>query len=1042
MASNHAIRSRTSGARDVEYEPDDGNLAASGGSMAACAWIKFRTGIDHKNVWWIQGDNLFYLNLQAYYHDGGWKGLQVYGPGTNVANWANGMTTLTDGAWHFIVAEADYSGGVGNGVIRLWVDGDVQAENTGLTWTAPTAFSSFVIGSNGASAFAEADIDEFCVFEGYSTEAERDALYNSGDGVKPITTDHLANGTLTFRAGFDENSATADTAGGTAAPSGGNPSFTNGFWFGDTTWDTTTLGPDELWHTTHGMRLYAPTIDAGNPNGYEDWSARLGAYAEDVAGAGAFRVTADANGDLEVWCNRFGITFPHQFHIRFQTNGLAADEYVDLLLTAPDSRGAGSLRRWDLRVYSDKIRGLNDYDVAVDTEEWVELAVSAWIESTVSYTVGVHAVVNGRDEVRCNGSLADATGDLYSPALRFAGAGLTGTPYVEVASLAIHSQMPPVTKQTTSDTFPDEGHLLATSNASRQALDLTSDNPWTDKGSVWAAAGGTWSDGGLWFTASILDTVNDRLQIWCGGKHNAWSPWESGQYAYNIGYGSLQLAAWPAISIADGVGAVQGALVYRENTPYLYPHIPGVIDDHDGRRMLTATRYYLPDSAITPGQCMGETVVGELTADETFVISNDGLAVLKPRLAPSYGDVQINSGAIAYNPDASPAWRYTLYGQAYGEPPWGVAGADALLRGMFVAHGETLETLTMWPSNAALLPVWGPIEGVCPALRSGDDMAAVGMSSGGSRWIYVFRGRSPLMFHPAERVTSWKAGEDVQSIELVEDYARGIWHLLYSDQANQAIHYAYMRIDGFDWIGIDAGQTAGNVTTVDVARPALGWTELRVNVDSDGAGEKLEVAVLDTGTGLAKTGFAQTDCDDVKVNLTDQEVTWDGEDLSSLSDATLRFVFYFERSAPGNPTPRLYSYRLAAWPVVATTAQAIQGPRVYVRFAAAGPTGAQVLTEPETIDAVTTHEAGDDTLVETITAWSKVADGHYYVVLDPAEYNPGSEYYVRLLWTGTGPQQTRTVRFSVARAVAATVNVTGPIELTVEPDTVSLVVEE
>lgn len=915
MPNNHAFRARTVGAHSIEYEADDGNLAASAGSMVTCCWLRAPIVGNRRCPIYITGNNLFMLYLSKY----GGTDYRVYGPGYNYWLWEGGQTAIADGNWHFLMLEADYSGGAGNGIIRLSLDGDIVNEHTGLTWAAPTSFTTFWVGSDSVPTYCDFDLDGVGIAEGCSTEAERDALYANGAGKKVLEDSDLANGTWTFRAGFDENSATADYAAGTAAPKGGNFSFTNGFWFGDTTWETTPLGPDEMWWTTHGTRLYVPTLGSGNPHGYDDWSARKGAYSEDVAGPGAFRVTADANGDLAAWCNCFApLTFPHQFHIRFQTNGLADGEYLTLALTAPDSRGAGQKRQWNLKVYSDKIRGLYDYDVTVDTEAWVELAVASWIVSTDGYQVGAHAVVNGRDEVVTSGSLADATPDLDPPALRFAGVGLTGTPYLEVASLAIHSHMPPATKKTSADTFPDEDHLLATSNASRQAVDLTATNPWTDKGAVWVKEAGTWNAGGMSFAATILDTENDQLQIWCGGVHNAWSPWESGQYAYNIGYGSLQLAAWPDISIGDDVGVVQGALVYREDTPYLYPHIPGVIDDHDGRRMMVATRYHLPDSVLYAGQCMGGVVLGELTANETFVISHDGLDALSPRLPPSCGEVQLNSGALVYNPDAARAWRYVMYGQAYGEPPWHTAGANMPIRRMWIAHGETLETLTMWPSNAALLPVWDAIEGVSPCPRSGDDLAMVGMSSGGSRWIYVFRGRSPIMFHPAEKVTIWKAGEDVQSATIIPDYGRGIWHMLYSEAGNSEIHYAYMRIDGFDWIGIDAGQTAADVTTVTIQKPTAGWGSLHVNVDADAAGQKLEVALIDPATGNEITGWGQAQCDDVAVDDTDKEVTWVGAQrkLSQRTDATLRLRFHLTRAASGDPTPRLYSYRVDEWPTV------------------------------------------------------------------------------------------------------------------------------
>lgn len=1034
--ANHAMRARLADGAGAEYEANDGNLAATGGSLFVAMWVRqSRAAQNVEGLLHIVGNNNFALFNYRSGQD------EVFaGPNSSSCTWTNGNVTLTDGNWHWITVEADYSGGAGAGVLRVSSDGVVVASSTGLTWTAPTTFSEFHIGGiSGSVGASQLNHDDVVVFDGYMSDAERTAGYNSGDGVKGLGDAGFANATRTFYAGFDENSLTADYAAGTAAPIAGRASFIDGFWFGGLTgFETTTLGPDELHHGTNGEILYDP--DRVGDNGYAHWSSMFGTYSDQI---GRFRVAAEA-GDIEARCEILQATIPMYVHIRFQTNGLQGTEEVALQFIGPDSRGLGTKRMWKCLIQSGQIQGADANAVAtVDTEAWVDLKVQCYLDSDLAETLGATAVVNDEYELPLVASAEDlVTKELLGQSqIMFVGTSLTGTPYIEVASLAVHCHKQPATKESPADTFPDELHLLATSNAGRQSYDAATEHPFTDVAVIWEPSAGTWAHTNIGFPSVILDATNDRLLIWTGANHNE-ADWynEAGMYPYNIGYGTLDLTDWPSLDTDD---ITQGNLVYRPDTPFLYPNQPGVIDDHDGRRLMLCTQCHLPDSPNFVGQCRGDIMLGELTDNETFVLANGGHPLVTPCTPPSTGDTQVNTNTPVYVPGGIRSMRYCMWGQAYGDRnSWGGGGASAEIRGMFLLHGETLENMKVWPTGSGvLLPLWGAVHTHNTIVRAADDFSGLAIAGGASRSFYLMRSRSPMLVYAPEQYGTFYGLDTVTCVAVVDDPDRGIWHLIFSKDND--LQYAYMRRDGFDWVGIDAGQTTGNVTTVDVAKPALGWTKLYVNVDADAPGQKLEVAVLDTTTGLEKTGFGQADCDDVTVDSTDSEVTWAAADLSSFSDAKLRFVFYLERSDAGNPTPRLYSYRLAAWPAVATTAKAIQGPRVYVRFAVADPTGASVLTDPASIDAVTTHLALDDTLVETITAWSKVADGHYYIVLDPAEYNPGGEYYVKVLWTATvSPQQTRKVQFSVARAVAATVNITGPIELTVEPETIELIVEE
>ena len=910
--ANHSLKARSSEGIYAAYNVD--NLALSDKSMIVCWWARFGgTGI-HERHFDMQGSNGFGF---AVFKIG--SNIRIQGPNAYTADWTGGHTYFIDGQWHFFLAELNET------QIRLFCDGQQRAQANIAAWTIPT-FTSFVVGAyTGGTYIANCDIDEFCVYAGYSTEAERAAAWNGGDGVKPMPADAFANATMRFRAGYDANSATADYAAGTAAPTGpGTYGFRNGFWFGEAyPFATTSLGADELYHATDGERFYAPGADAANPYGYEDWSAEKGVYSDQT---GRWRLTA-ASGALFATAELFSVTFPHYLIIRLRTMDLADGEYIDLILTAPDSRAVGQTRQWRARLYSDKIQGLDAYnEVAVNTEQWVTLRVSAWITSTDNYAPAAWAVVNEAHELRLYANATDPTGLIYPPVLRFSGTSLTGSPYIEVASLAIHAHVQPAVKQSAHDTFPDELHLLATSNAGRQSYDAATEHPFTVMGVIWQAVPDTWSHAGAHaLSGMVLDTAGDKLKLWLTGIHNDWAlPETPGTYKFCVGYGELPLAEWPDITIADGVGVTQGELVYRPATQYMSAALGGVVDDEKGRRILYVTRYHLPRSNVE-GQPRGEVLVGELTDDETFSLLRGGEPIIAACQPPSTADVQVNAQGAAYNAGAPPGMQYVAWGQGYGDlNTWGSGGAYAELRSLFLAFGAMPDALALWPCSAAVLPIWDSAHTADFCVRSDDDFAGVLGS-----YLILARGRSAILIHPPEKFATFPTIPNYAKI--VADTARGVWHLVYKPQGTNT-SYAYMRLDGFDWIGIDTGQTTGYVETVTIQKPSSGWGSLKINADADASGQKIEVAVIDPATGEELVGWGQAQCDDVTLDSTDHEVTWlaGTRKLSELTNSTLRLRFHLTRAAAGDATPRLYSYRVADWPGVKVQPQAARSADIWV----------------------------------------------------------------------------------------------------------------
>ncbi len=1011
MASNHALRCEAYAGKYYYalYEPNDGNLAATDGSQIVCFWHKHDSGYDTGRVVYIVGNNDFGWLLER---DGNDIKLTCPVWWDNVLTWTDGYTLLGDDQWHFIILQGDYTGGAGSGVLRLWCDGQVRAEKTDATWTAPTSFSIFAIGTDTYGKYAMGPIDEFCTFDGYATDEELVALWNGGDGVKPIQNGHIANATLTFRAGFDENSAVADYAAGTAAPIAGKYGFKNGFWFGqDTGFEKTTCGPADPYWTSNGERFYSAQVVDGQQYGYEDWSAWKGVYSDDD---GFFRVTADStDNDLQVVAELFRLKWPHQVHLRLRTGGLAADEYVRLKVVTPEP--PYDRRYWRLDFYPGKVvgrYGAYDIDLALDTTEMVDVKLSAALPILGSATLKVQVLLNDEHELPVAQSTNDGTNAPLSSLSIETPAAVTAGAYVDVASLGLHGPMQPVLKTTAGDTFPDEDHLLVKSDAGRQIYDEETEHPWTDKGLIWEAQAGTWSHAAVYASHSLFDAEGDKLQIWAGGIHGE-TPWpsESGLYKYNIGYGELDLSNWPTVG-----SVTQGGLVYRAPTPYLYAWPGGVIDTHDGRRLLMVTQYQLPDSPNFPGQCRGLTYVGELTDNTTLVLLNEGRPIISPVKAPSFADTQVPSAQPCYNPMAARGQRYQMYAQCYGDRNTWNNGSPWEARALYCAMGDTPEGMKLWTSGSAMLPLAGEVESCYPSLRWEDDYTFQYVVHGGTRTPITSRTRAPTLISPGQLWQQFYYLTPFKHMELITDHGRGVWHCPFS-YANE-IRYAHMRLDGFDWIGLDSGETSGYVETVDIQRPSSGWGSLRVNVDADAAGQKMEVAVIDPSTGSELTGYGQADCDDVAVDDTNAEVAWGGAKLSARTDSTLRLRFHLARASSGDPTPRLYGYRVAEWPGAdaAATTEALR-ERVWVGFAQYDTDGQQTRTNPAAITSVTTHRASDHSVVETLGGLTWFGTGLYYAQVTLSRYSVSKQYYLKVVYEMvSGRSQTTKKHFWVKLA--------------------------
>lgn len=116
--------------------------------------------------------------------------------------------------------------------------------------------------------------------------------------------------------------------------------------------------------------------------------------------------------------------------------------------------------------------------------------------------------------------------------------------------------------------------------------------------------------------------------------------------------------------------------------------------------------------------------------------------------------------------------------------------------------------------------------------------------------------------------------------------------------------FAWNRVYGECWYGLDSGQTSGLLETPLIEMPADGWGALVTSCDPNGG--TLAVEVLDENEVLA-TGYTRTDCDAL-ADATEQAVTWGGASLEDLDVATIRLRFVFTGAGAG--LPKLYQWSI------------------------------------------------------------------------------------------------------------------------------------
>lgn len=100
-------------------------------------------------------------------------------------------------------------------------------------------------------------------------------------------------------------------------------------------------------------------------------------------------------------------------------------------------------------------------------------------------------------------------------------------------------------------------------------------------------------------------------------------------------------------------------------------------------------------------------------------------------------------------------------------------------------------------------------------------------------------------------------------------------------------------------------QTAVATGTLVTKKITVGTAGLHVNAAATGAGDKIEVALLNAATDAVITGFAHTDCTDFTGDSSDTEIMWGANGLADCGVTTVKIKFYVTKAASDT---KLFSY--------------------------------------------------------------------------------------------------------------------------------------
>jgi len=196
--------------------PAIGNAEIGAGDKGTVSFWYHPCSTDVRNsLWRVTVDDENLLQIRRYRQQYLWE---------TVADGAIvGIDTTSDTvAWRLIVGTWDFSGGAGNGVLRLYLDGQEVPESPATSATAPIGPASEMRvgpGTSNSWSFSHAVYDGLSIWDEVMTAEQVSALYAKGRRHTPQESDGA--GRLLFRASWDgQYDAEIAEGGGTATPQG------------------------------------------------------------------------------------------------------------------------------------------------------------------------------------------------------------------------------------------------------------------------------------------------------------------------------------------------------------------------------------------------------------------------------------------------------------------------------------------------------------------------------------------------------------------------------------------------------------------------------------------------------------------------------------------------------------------------------------------------------------------------------------------------------------------------------------------------------
>ncbi len=582
----------------------------------------------------------------------------------------------------------------------------------------------------------------------------------------------------------------------------------------------------------------------------------------------------------------------------FQTNEYASVRimgYSDATDQAADVANAGSFGT-GIKIFTDKITGGDFSTSAITSKTQLDIDNQNYMFTELWVGLQRHGnqkkagvLANNKEYLSLNmGSVQVSSHKNMLEIINNSEAGK-----IQIDRIALGGPATPATKKSLSDSFPDDNYLTGLTNvehsqAQTHPLTKNPQNPIINEGynqqRIWSA-----------------QRVGDTLHAWGMLYDNSNGPYPG--YYGSAAYPITQDIDFGASPILDD-GSVQNRVLTH----------PEVFLDDDGlyKMIFSDYRSFINQVwANNDAGGVGLAVGGENPTDTFDIYPN----ALDPSwIVSSRGDINPlgevpDSPRLTKTTGLNPDEEYALYVQSKYEE-----GSNAF-REISMATGADLMDLKLWPQGNLPLPVYFQQTEFAKIIqRDIDDYIMVLGTSPGGNQAAVARSRSLYWWEPTLYYSDFAAAGEWDAstgfLTALPNEDTGIFDMFYLGTSGGATNtgHATMRIDGFDWMSLSAGQNSGNMATIEIEKPATGWNELKLNVDQVSALDTLKLEILDP-TNNPIAGFTQAQADAITSAGTAVTASWGGDTSLQTINSNIKLKFYFEKTATA---PRLYQYELTS----------------------------------------------------------------------------------------------------------------------------------